>query len=199
MTTPADIITTARGIYNDADSVLYRKADTELLGYLNDGMREISALQPTMFSTVGDFLCTPGECEQAVLLADAQALIKVLSIHGGAALTPFDMATMDAFNPNWRTDTAGAAVQWSRNEGDPLRFYIWPKAPATPQTIDVLYVRNPAVLALTDPITEIPQGWMPALASYVVWKAEMADDEHSNSGRATASYQHFLSVVKGGA
>lgn len=197
MTTPADIIVTARAIYNDSDSVLYRKGDPELLGYFNDGMREISALQPTTFSTVGDLLCAPGECEQAVTLLEAQALISVLCIHGGAAVTPFDMPSMDAFRPGWRTDTAGPAQQWSRNAADPLRFYIYPKAPATPQTLDVLYVRNPVVLGLTDPITEIPVGWTPALADYIIYRAESADDEHSNSGRATAHYQSFVAKIKG--
>lgn len=197
MTTPADIITTARNLYNDADTVLLRKTDTELLGYVNEGLREISTLQPSLFSTVGDLLCAVGSVEQSVLFADAQALIKVLSIHGGAALTPFDMASMDAFRPGWRSDTAGAAVQWSRNEGDPLRFYIYPKAPATPQTLDVMYVRNPTVLTLTDPITEIPSGYLPALVDYVVYRAESGDDEHSNSGRATSHYQAFVAKIKG--
>lgn len=197
MTTPADIITTARNLYNDADTVLLRKSDTELLGYVNEGLREISALQPSLFSTVGDLLCAAGSVEQTVLFTDAQALIRVLSIHGGAALTPFDMASLDAFDPTWRTGTAGPAEQWSRNEGDPLRFYIRPKAPATPQTLDVLYVRNPATLALTDAITEIPAGYMPALADYVVYRAESGDDEHSNSGRATAHQQAFVAKIKG--
>jgi hypothetical protein len=161
-------------------------------------LREISSLQPTLFTTIGDLICTVGEVEQTVTFSDAQTLVTVLCIHGGNALTPFDIDTMNAFNPGWRADTAGDAVQWGRLAGDPLRFYIYPKAPATAQTLDIQYIRNPTVLILTDQITEIPVGYMPALASYVVWKAEIADDEHSNSGRAAAMYQHFLSVIKGG-
>lgn len=198
MTTPADCILTARTVYNDTDSDLYRFEDSELLVYVNEAIAEISALKPALFNTIGDMLCTPGEVEQSVAQLDAQLIIKPLCIHGGAALTPFDLATMDAFNPNWRNDTAGPAQQWSRLENDPLRFLIWPKAPAAAQTLDVQYVRNPLVLALTDPITEIPAGFIPAIASYVIWKAESTDDEHSVSGRAAAAYQHFLSVVNGG-
>ena len=84
MTTPADIIVTARNIYNDADPVLYRKQDTELLGYINDGILEISALQPAIFTAIGDLTCATGEVEQTITFADAQALVDVPCIHGGS-------------------------------------------------------------------------------------------------------------------
>lgn len=197
MTTPTDIITTARALYNDVDSVLYRKEDTELLRYVNEGMREISSLQPALFMSIGDITCAVGAVEQAVTFADAQALVDVLCIHGGSALIPFDMETMNAFRPGWRTDTAAPAVQWARKEGDPLRFFIYPKAPATAQALDVMYIRNPTALALTDTISEIPAGYTPALTDYVVYRAESTDDEHSNSGRAAAHYQMFIAKLKG--
>lgn len=196
MTTPADIITTVRALYNDSVAT-YRKSDTELLGYVNEGMREISSLNPPLFTTIGDMVCTAGAVEQAVTFTDAQALISVLCIHGGAALTPFEVGAMNAFNPTWRTDTAGDAKQWGRLPGDPLRFFIYPKAPATVQTLDVQYIRNPTVLLIGDTITEIPSGFMPALADFVVYRAESVDDEHANSGRATAHYQMFVAKVKG--
>lgn len=196
MPTPQSIITTARSIYNDSDSVLYRKEDPELLGYLNDGISEISVLKPELFSTIGDMETTPGAVEHSVTFGDAQALVEVLCIHDGAALTEFDMRVMDAFNPGWRTDTAAAAKQWARKPGDLLRFFIWPPAPAS-QTIDVRYIRIPTVLGLTDPITEIPATLAPALVDYVVYRAESADDEHAVSGRATAHFQSFVAKVKG--
>lgn len=196
MTTPADIITIARNVYNDADSVLYRKQDTELLAYVNEGMQEISTLQPSIFTAIGDLTCAAGDVEQLVTFVDAQTLVSVLCIHGGDAVTPFDMASMNAFNPGWRTDTAGQAKQWSRLDGDPLRFFIYPQAPAS-QVLDVQYIRNPTVLALTDNITEISAGYMPALADYVIYRAESGDDEHSITGRATTHYQMFVAKIKG--
>jgi hypothetical protein len=196
MTTPRETIATARLIYNDADSVLYRKEDTELLIYVNEGLLAISALKPELFNTIGDIACTEGEVEQAVTFADAQVLTEVLCIHGGNALTPFDMPTMNAFRPGWRSDPADAAVQWTRKPGDPLRFFIYPKAPAG-QTLDVAYIRIPLTLGLDDPINEIPAGFLPALVDYVIYRAESADDEHSNSGRAANHYQSFVALIKG--
>lgn len=196
MTTPADLITTARTLYNDADSTLYRRSDLELLGYVNDGIREVSGLRPELFNTIGDMTCVPGDVEQKLTFEDAQAIVNVLCIHGGNAITRFDLAVMDAFIPGWRAVAAGAAQQWTALPGDPLRFLIYPKALAN-QVLDIVYVRIPLTLGLADPITEVPAAYTPALVDYIVYRAESADDEHSNSGRATAHYQAFVAKIKG--
>lgn len=196
MTTPADCILTARTAYNDTDSDLYRFTDTELLVYVNEAIAEISALKPALFTSIGDLDCIAGQCEQTLDFADAQLIIRPICIHGGAALTPFDLASLDAFNPNWRNDTAGPAQQWSRLENDPLRFLIYPKAPAS-QTLDVQFVRNPLVLALTDLITEIPAGFIPAIPDWVIYRAESTDDEHAVSGRAVTHRDAFYARIKG--
>tara|TARA_R110000868_G_scaffold57972_1_gene178828 strand:- start:2021 stop:2617 length:597 start_codon:yes stop_codon:yes gene_type:complete len=197
MTTPASIISVARSIINDVDPTLYRQADSELLGYFNDGMQEISVLVPSVFSSIGDLTCTVGSVEQTVTFNSAQAIIDILCIHGSTAITPFDWDIMNRFNPGWRTDTAGPAKQWVRKQGDPLRFFIYPQSPSTAQVIDVMYVRNPIVLALTDTITEIPAGYYPALVDYIVYRAESKDDESVVSQRSAGHYQTFVAKVKG--
>jgi hypothetical protein len=195
--TPQDIIIGARPILNDTDPVTPRQTDVELLKYVNDGLREMVPLQPTLFSTIGDMVCDPDSCEQAITFVDAAALLEVLCIHEGEALTPFDMMAMGAFNPGWRTDPGGPARQWTRFANDPLRFYLYPKAPATLQVIDVRYARIPAAYALADVITEIPVTLQPALIDYVVYRAESKDDEHVLSQRASQFYQSFVVKVKG--
>lgn len=196
MATTTSIITTARYIILDVNAE-YRQSDDELISYLNDGIREISALRSELFATVGDMVCTPSQCEQVVTFSDAQAILQALCIHNGAALTMFDMAAMDAFNPGWRADTPAAATSWSKFTGDPLRFYVYPPAPATTQTLDILYTRVPTVLALGDTISEIPAALLPALVDYIVYRAESKDDEHTNSNRAGNHLQSFLAKVKG--
>ena len=189
--TPQDIITAVRYVLNDTDATGYRNTDAELLAWVNGGMREISALRPDLFSFVGDYTCVVSSSEQQVTFADAQEVLKVLCIHNGAALTPFDMITMDSFRPGWRTDTAAAATQWAKHPVDPLRFFIYPKAPATAQTLDLLYVRVPTTLAIGDTISEIPASLTPALVDYVISRAESKDSEFVNSGRAVAHAAAF--------
>jgi len=195
--TPQSIITTARNIINDADATLYRYSNTTLLGYVNDGMKEISSLNPKLFSDTLAVACVAGTVAQSITFASAQALLNVLCITGGAALTPFDVATMDQFNPGWRTDTAGDAKQWASIGTSPLEFFIYPKAPATAQSLDVEIVRIPTTLAISDSITEIPAAYEPALVDYVVYRAESTDDEHADSGRAASHLAAFVSKIKG--
>lgn len=197
--TPQDIITVARDVLLDTDAAAYRQSDAELLRYVNDGIREAAIVQPALFSTIADYTCVPDSCEQAITYADGFALLEVLCIHNGTALTPFDMDTMNAFNPSWRADAEGDAKQWCKFANDPFKFYIYPKAPAlTAQILDVRYVRTPAAnYALTDLITDLPDGYKPALADYVVSRASAKDDEFQDNNRSTAFYQSFVAKMKG--
>lgn len=190
--TPQDIINQARRITNDLSAPVYRQDDAELLSYVNEGLKEAVILRPDLFSTVGDMTCTAGQCEQSITFADAVQLLDVLCIHGGVALTPFDRMAMDQFRPGWRTDAAGPAQNWAALSGDPLQFFIYPKAPVS-QVLDVRYVRNPTEYAINDAIGDLPSAYMPALADYVVYRAESKDDEHVLNQRAAAHYAAFKS------
>ena len=194
--TPQTIITEARDILNDTDSAGYRQTDAELLRYVNDGMKEVSRVNPSLFTTLGDLICTAGAVEQTVTFLGAQMVTDVVCIHNGAAVIQSNMDALDKFLPSWRTATAGAAVNWMRKPNDPLRFFIYPPAPAS-QTLDVMYISNPTELAIGDTISEIPAAMQPALVDYVVYRAESKDDEHIASGRATSYFQAFEMKVKG--
>ncbi len=194
--TPREVISTARYIItdNDPDGV-FRQENDELVGYVNDGLREISIILPQLFLATTDLPCVPGKVEQAISFADAQVLIDVIRVKGGRFLLPADMAAMSAFNPNWAEADAGEPGNWFRHANDPLRFYLSRKAPAD-QVLEVKYVRSPVVVTIDDEITDVSSSFMPALANYVIYRAESKDDEHVNSGRAAAHYQAFVGLVK---
>lgn len=196
--TPQEIITTARYILNDtnATGAGYRQLDPELLDYVNSGLKEMAVLNPAMFSTIGDYTCISGQCEQVLTFADAAALMEVLAIHQGTALTSFDMMSMNQFNPGWRADAAAPATQWTRFANDPLKFFIYPQAPGG-QVLDVRYVRNPSTYALGDTIIGVPSVFQPALVDYVVYRAESKDSEHVLSQRAVTFQAAFAAQVKG--
>lgn len=195
--TPQDIITSARYTLNDTDSASYRQPDAELLIYFNDGMREISSIRPDRFTVVGDHLCTPSQCEQNFSLSLAQSVTQIICIKNSTALTPFDMRTMDTFNPGWKAATPAAAEQWTAYPGDPLRFFVFPAAPATAQTLSVLYIKLPTALLIGDSITEVPVAMQNALIDYVIGRANAKDDEHSVSGLSAAWYGAFVAKIKG--
>jgi hypothetical protein len=192
--TPQDIINQARHITNDADTApsIARQTNDELVSYVNEGIKEAVFIRPDLFSTVGDMVCVADHCEQCITFMDAVQLLDVLCIHDGRALTPFDRSSMDLFRPGWRMDPAGQAENWSPLNGDPLKFFVYPKAPPG-QVLDVRYVRNPAVYALNDTIGDLPESFLPALADYVVYRTESKDDEHVLTQRAAAHYAAFKS------
>jgi hypothetical protein len=197
--TPQEIITEARYVLSDTNSTGtgYRQSNDEMLIYVNGAVRECAAVRTELFSTIGDLTCVPNQCEQGVTFSDAVALLEVLCIHGGAGLTVFNLDTMNAFNPGWRADASGPARQWTKFVNDPLKFYIYPKAPLTVQVLDVRYVRIPSTLAIDDEISELPAVLKTALVDYVVFRASSKDDEHIGDGRAAAFYQAFLAKLKG--
>ena len=194
--TPKSIISFARSIYNDNDPQpqYLRLSDAELLNYVNGALKEASDIAPKLFYQSADFTCVQDKTEQSLTFADAQKLIDVLRIKNGKSVLPMDIVGMSSFNPDWASDDAGPAQNWSRYAGDPLRFYIYPKAPNM-QLLEVIYVRNPATYTLNEEITEVPESLEPALADYVIYRAESRDDEHSNSGRAVSHYQAFVQKV----
>jgi hypothetical protein len=197
--TPAQIIALARHIVNDADPEhAWRQMDDELLLYVNHGIKEISTLAPQYFYRIGDMECTEGEVEQAVTFDDALAFAEVLRHHDGRAVLPADMAKMSAFRPQWSTDPAGPAENWFAHAGNPLRFFIYPKAPPR-QILCISYVRDPPWVGLNEDIADLPDAMAPALANYVVAQAESKDDEHVDSGRAVLFYNRFTALVAPGA
>lgn len=194
--TPQDIITSARYILQDTDSAAYRQSNAELLGYVNDGFREAVILRPEFFTSVSTLACAVGQVEQTATFANAVNLVEVLAINNSTALTRFDVSTMTAFNPDWRTDTAAAATQWAPVAGDPLNFYVYPK-PSGAQTLSIRYVRNPTTYTLSDAITDLPLTYQPVLVDYVVYRSESKDAEHVLSQRAQQTYMAFVTKMKG--
>ena len=194
--TPQSCIAIARNIFNDTDVTGLRQTDAELLVYFNDGLKVCSTQAPEYFQTTGDFTCTINQTEQALTYADAQEFKSVVRIKDGKSILQMDFQAMQAFNPNWASDAQGIAQNWAKVPDEKLRFYIYPKAPSM-QVLEVIYIRNPLVYALTDTVIDVPFTWESALADYVIYRTESKDDEHTLSGRAVASYNSFLQKITG--
>lgn len=189
--TPQTIIDTARFVLQDIgiNAAMFRQTDAELVGYVAEGLREAAVMRPDLFSVVQPFTCVAGAA-QGLTYGQVHQLLDVLGITGGARITRMDRMTMDLFRPTWTSDTPAPAQQWSPLEGDPLKFYVYP--PSTPgQQLDVRVVRIPPEYALDAPIADLPDTYEPALADYVIYRAEMKDDEHVLSQRAAAHYTAF--------
>ncbi len=192
--TPQDIITDARGILNDTDATQPRNTDAELLRYVNDGLLEVAALRPSLFSDTQAFTCAANQCDQAIALTVGTQVLDVVSIQGGAALTMFDSMTLDQFRPGWRNDTAGTPEQWSLVKSDPQRFDLYPR-PSSALTLTIRVSATPPTYAIGDTIALLPDVYKPALVDYVINRAELKDDEHVLTQRSTLMYASFLGKI----
>jgi len=186
-------IATARSIINDVDSTSYRYSNADLLQYANDALDVIASVKPFLFYQDGDLDCIDNKAMQAISFNDATALIDVRRVKGGNAVTECDRATLDAFNPGWQSMAAADAVNWMRVVDDPLRFMVYPPAPAT-QILEVIYARIPAEYLDSDD-TGIPATYSDMIADYIVSRAQSRDAEHVLSARAQAFGQSFISKL----
>ena len=188
-----DAIDTAQTILNDG-GVTYERAD--LLRYANNALDAMVLLAPQLFQVVGDLSCLADSTAQDISsFDDAHALVSVVRVKGGRALSRFDKATMDQYTPEWHLDDADAARGWCPDDtGNPMRFFIWPKAPAG-QVLEVVYVRVPGEYGETDD-TGLPATYASAIADFIVGSAESRDDEHVNANRALLSFNKFRAYFK---
>lgn len=185
-------ISTARGILNDPDVIRYSAPD--LLQYANDAIDVLVPLLPQLFYADHEHTCTAG-AEQVLPFDTARALVEVQRIKAGGVVLPGDRATLDAFDPAWRTGTAGPALNWMAVNDDPIRFLVYPPA-AAGQILNTVIVRVPDEYTGAQD-TGLPAVLADAISDYIVYRAESRDDEHVNSARAAQFQASFVAKVKG--
>ena len=192
--TPQDIITDARFVLKDTVSTRYRNTDAELLGWVNDALGAAVQARPDLFNALSTHTCTAGS-EQSVSFSRCVQVQEVTRIVGGNAVLQTDRNALDAFRPGWYLDSEAAAVNWMDHPESPVKFYLYPPAPAG-QQVQVRFVQAPSSLSLTDTVP-ISDNYQTALVNFVVGMAESKDDEFINSNRAAQAKADFYAQIKG--
>ena len=182
-------IDTARSILNDQDASGYRYSQEDLLKYANDALDALCEVAPQFFHTEGELECTANAVLQQVPYDNALALVNIIGIKDGPAITPVDRRILDQFRPSWMTDPAGTAKHWIPIVDEPMRFFVVPKAPAG-QKLTIIYVKVPEAYA-ADQDTGLPMTLESAIADYIVGRAEFRNDESVNNNRAAQAMSSF--------
>jgi len=193
------IVSKVRDTIQDEDSdPSYRISDAKMTQYANDFVRELALLRPDLFSTIGDITCTPGTALQSAP-AGAIVLMDIFQVKVGQVVIEARRADIDRFNSGWWNDTAAPAENWFRHDKDPLKFFIYPKSP-DPQILVGQWAALPAEMA--DVGAQIPaqvqEIYYSAMHHYMVFRAEVKDDETVLSGRAKLFYDGFAVLVGAG-
>lgn len=201
-----DTLSRARTILQDETSVRWPLA--ELVGWLNDGLREIAALKPSAFARTDDLALVEG-VKQALPDGVARLLRPIANAPFVGAdrmprmpVTVTDQALLDAVTPDWHSERRKA--QQVRHvmfdEASPRTFYVYPSNNGTGRLRAVVSVLPAPVAAVGDAnllasySAEVPieDTYANLLLDYMLYRALSKDAQFAGSTqRAALHFQQF--------
>lgn len=195
------VIEKAQTILQDTTGVRWPVAD-ELLGWLNDGQREVVILKPN--SHVKNIAVRLATGTKQSLPSDGVQLIDVVRNMGtdgntpGRAVRIVMREILDAQVPNWHIATASAdAKHYCYSPLDPKTFYVYPPQPVVNQGfVELVYGANPADATLTGPIT-LDDIYQNVLVDYVLYRAFSKESEAGDNQRASLHRGAFEAALNG--
>lgn len=202
--TGQDVVNRAQVLLNDSGNTNAQVAantrwpTSELLLWITDAQREAVIVSPNAGNTVMSVPLVAGTRQTLPVPSDAWLLLSVkrnLTSTGGAgrAIRQTTAAILDAFNPNWHTDTAAPAAQnYIFDVEDRKVFYVYPPNDGT-GFVEANVASTPSpVTALTQTLA-LDDVYLGALASYVCYRALMKDAEFAGGSQLAQSfYQQFF-------
>jgi hypothetical protein len=192
--TAAHTIDKAELILQDTTNI--RWSEAELLGWFNDGQREIVMLRPDTYVQTTSLAMVAGTRQS--IPANGYQLVKVTRNMGANGTTPGRVVRkvpeeqLDASMPNWHAATAAAeTLHYTFDPRQPRAFYVYPPAIAN-NTVELVYSAAPPPLAAKTDVQLLDDVYANPLLDYVLYRAYSKDAEStSNAQRALAHRQAF--------
>jgi len=210
------LFTEIDAILLDADKA--RWPDAEKLKYLNAGQRQSVIFKPDVY-TINDVYKLAAGSKQSVpdgtstyqnatggTLKECIQLIRLVRNMGtngltaGAIIPPIGADMLDAYNPDWHTDTALAAVQnYIFNDDDPRHFYVTPPNLGTGY-VEAVFSAYPAdVVAAAGPSYDVAitlsNIYRDVLVNYILYRCYAKDAALSPYNAQRADYYWNLFVM----
>jgi len=196
--TAASVIDKAQTVLQDATGV--RWPDAELLGWLNDGQRDVVLFKPNAYVRNESVLLAQGTKQS--LPSGGVQLVNVVRNMGTTGNTPgravriVKQEMLDARVPNWHATTNDAEVQhFVYSPLDPKTFYVYPPNTGTGY-VEIAFGAEPPDTSLGGNIS-LDNIMQTALIDYMLYRAFSKDTEFADSARSTAHYNAFLAAVSG--
>lgn len=180
------------------DPTYVRWAQSELLGWLNSGQRQIAQVNPSASNVVATIKLVSGARQN--IPAGGFIFFEAFRNMGSDGLTPgrtvriASRETLDAYNRDWYNATPAAVTQaYIFNSIDNKAFYVYPPSDGT-NYLEINYAKTPADVALTDPIN-LPDIYENALLDYMLYRAFSKDTEGGNPALAQFYFQQFSTGI----
>lgn len=199
--TVASVIAKVQTILQDTTGVRWPEA--ELLGWLNDGQREIVLYKPNAYVRTTAVQLSAGTKQS--LPTDGVQLIDLARNMGTGGTTPgrsiriVPREVLDAQVPNWHSGTANAEVRhYTYSVLNPRTFYVYPPQPAASRGyVEIIYGALPTD-ATSNSTISVDDIYQPALVDYMLYRAYSKDSEFSaDQSRPAAHQAAFISALTG--
>jgi hypothetical protein len=186
-------------ILQDEGNVRWEAA--ELLGWINDGQREIFVHRRDSSSRVTAVSLAAGTKQSlpadGVLLLDIKRNAGTAGTTFGAPIRRTSMDLMDAVSPGWHTATASATIKnFMYDQRTPTVYYVYPPA-ATPTYVELEYAANPAQVAALGDVIGVSDDYANALLDYVLFRANSKDHEDDNAMARAQAHRALFDAVLG--
>lgn len=196
---------TAQSIIDKVEIVLQDVANvrweaSELLGWLNDGQREVCNVRRDACSKLQSVALVAGTKQalpnDGVLLLDVKRNSGADGATYGLPVRRTQMDLLDAFEPTWHTARAASAIKhFMYDQRTPLTYYVYPPAAAGTQ-VEISYAAVPANVPALGAVISISDDYANALMDYILFRGFSKDHEDENAmARATAHRQLFDSAI----
>ena len=195
------IASRARTILNDVAGT--RWTDAEILGWINDGRRDMAALQPKLWGNTAKrtVVLTAGCYQRLNLLAgmaDVFALDNVVNNvreddSAGPVVRPTTRLQMDSFDPGWRSKTGTNVQNWFKDESNHFGFWVYPAVDGGKLDVEVS-VSPSDITSLSDVVVPIDV-MATTLLNYVMFRAYSKETESEKSVARAASYLQLFTAT----
>jgi len=137
------IIKEAQIMLNDEGGVYWPA--TELVEYLNDGLREAVTLRPDLFTVAAPLALVAG-VKQA-MPATCISFMGMPRNTNGAPISRADQNLLDAVEPSWRSKAGTLVIEhFCYDPREPKAFQVYPPA-AVGASVDLLHSAMPTAIA----------------------------------------------------
>jgi hypothetical protein len=182
------------------DTANIRWPESELLGWLNDGQREIAAVLPELTAVTGNIPLALGT--RQALPTDGLELLKLIRNMGATGNTPgrairhVPASMLDSHVPDWHSMTAATEIKHCvYDTRAPKVFYVYPPA-AAGIFVEALYSVSPADIAASSSSITLDDIYAPVLMDYVLYRAYSKDIEIAgNMERAASHHGNFVQAL----
>lgn len=182
---------------------------TELLSYLNKGLKALALDKPNAVTETVDLPLAAGTVQDLTAISpDYISLIRVLRNKNGRAVTAVSRTMLDVVMPGWQDPNvwpASAVVDHViQDVADPRSFLVAPANDGTGIIEAVVSILPTPIPAATDPAdiatytqtVPVPAIFENALVDYVLYRAYAKDaDDPANATRAQAHYGMYAAQI----